>query len=145
MCVIPVMYDGNQFGDEYLAELDHIEVAEKVKEDYESDVEMEDFDVEHNKVEINDDDYYNKSEEQSSSSDSDVNICDTDSDFESGIRSTRVATYTTRSRRKSHLKNSDSSSNASLSSLGINDDSTSNMSNKKIIKNKELPDLFKSL
>ncbi|XP_077519248.1 histone-lysine N-methyltransferase eggless-like isoform X2 [Amblyomma americanum] len=30
--------DGNQYGDEYLAELDHIEVVEKQKEGYESDV-----------------------------------------------------------------------------------------------------------
>ena len=33
------MQDGKQFGDEYLAELDLIEIVEKQKADYESDVE----------------------------------------------------------------------------------------------------------
>ena len=37
-CVVYVQ-DGKAFGDEYLAELDLIEVVEKYKEDYESDVE----------------------------------------------------------------------------------------------------------
>ena len=32
--------DGQQYGDEYLAELDYIEVVERNKEGYESDVEM---------------------------------------------------------------------------------------------------------
>ena len=37
-CVVTAQ-DGKAFGDEYLAELDLIEVVEKHKEDYESDVE----------------------------------------------------------------------------------------------------------
>ncbi|XP_054712461.1 histone-lysine N-methyltransferase SETDB1-like [Uloborus diversus] len=40
--------DGNQFGDEYLAELDHIEVVERIKEGYESDV--VDMDVDYDPV-----------------------------------------------------------------------------------------------
>ena len=36
------MQDGKQFGDEYLAELDLIEVVERYKDDYESDVEEPD-------------------------------------------------------------------------------------------------------
>ena len=32
------MKDGQQYGDEYLAELDYIEVVERMKEGYESDV-----------------------------------------------------------------------------------------------------------
>ena len=37
--------DGQQYGDEYLAELDYIEVVERNKEGYESDVEMPDDDT----------------------------------------------------------------------------------------------------
>ena len=35
------LQDGQQFGDEYLAELDYIEVVERQKEGYESDVDMD--------------------------------------------------------------------------------------------------------
>ncbi|CAL1267317.1 unnamed protein product [Larinioides sclopetarius] len=125
--------DGNQFGDEYLAELDHIEVAEKIKEGYESDVsDIEDMEVEEIKLEENqDEDYKDKSE--SSSSDSEVNVCDTDSEYEESLRSTAV-NYTTRSRRKS-VKMSDCSSMSSMDSL------SNSASNKKNNINKELPDL----
>ncbi|GFQ77203.1 histone-lysine N-methyltransferase SETDB1-B [Trichonephila clavata] len=126
--------DGNQFGDEYLAELDHIEVAEKVKEDYESEVTLDDLDLD-KKMEKNDEDYNHKNE--SSSSDSEVNICDEDSDFESSIRSSGVTAYTTRSRRRSHLTNFDSSSNAS------SNDSNSNLDYKRKNKIKELPDIIR--
>ncbi len=34
------MQDGQQYGDEYLAELDYIEVVERLKEGYESDVDI---------------------------------------------------------------------------------------------------------
>jgi len=37
-----LLQDGKQFGDEYLAELDLIEVVEKQKDNYESDVEDSD-------------------------------------------------------------------------------------------------------
>ncbi|GFY58525.1 histone-lysine N-methyltransferase SETDB1-B [Trichonephila inaurata madagascariensis] len=126
--------DGNEYGDEYLAELDHIEVAEKLKEDYEAEAALDDLDLDH-KMEKNDDDYNHKND--SSSSDSEINICDTDSDFESSIRSTGVTAYTTRSRRRSHLTNFDSSSNASSS------DSYSNLDHKRKKKNKELPDIIR--
>ena len=33
-----LLQDGQQYGDEYLAELDYMEVVEKLKEGYESDV-----------------------------------------------------------------------------------------------------------
>ena len=39
-----VLQDGKQYGDEYLAELDFIEVVEGQKEGYESDVDMSDDD-----------------------------------------------------------------------------------------------------
>ena len=37
-CICNRFYLGIDFGDEYLAELDHIEVVEQAKEGYESDV-----------------------------------------------------------------------------------------------------------
>ncbi|PRD28217.1 UNVERIFIED_CONTAM: setdb1 [Trichonephila clavipes] len=86
-------------------------------------------------MEKNDEDYNHKND--SSSSDSEINLCDTDSDFESSIRSTGVTAYTTRSRRRSHLTNFDSSSNASSS------DSYSNLDHKRKNKNKELPDIIR--
>ena len=48
--------DGKQYGDEYLAELDFIEVVERQKEGYESDVEDPDNIVNDNAEEDDDDD-----------------------------------------------------------------------------------------
>jgi len=50
---------GKNYGDEYLAELDYIEVVEKIKEDYESDVSSSDYedDIETNQSESSDDHY----------------------------------------------------------------------------------------
>ncbi|GIY26904.1 histone-lysine N-methyltransferase eggless [Caerostris extrusa] len=120
--------DGNRFGDEYLAELDHIEVAEKLKEGYESDVTDIDVESEHGG-----DKDYSKMAEPSSSSDSDASHCETDSDFESSLRSTAVTTYTTRNKRRASAKNSDASSMSSVDSGN----------NKK--SNKQLPDISSPL
>ncbi|KAF8796328.1 Histone-lysine N-methyltransferase SETDB1 like protein [Argiope bruennichi] len=130
--------DGNLFGDEYLAELDHIEVAEKLKEGYESGVsDIEDMEVD--ELKSDDEDYKMRDEEQSSSSsDSDVNVCDTDSEYETSLRSTAINSYSTRSRRKS-LKLSDYSSLSSKNSQSNNKNSK-----KKNNKKKELPDLTAS-
>lgn len=50
---------GKNYGDEYLAELDYIEVVEKIKEDYESDVSSSDHEneIETNQTESSDDQY----------------------------------------------------------------------------------------
>ncbi|KAL5238409.1 hypothetical protein ACI65C_005819 [Semiaphis heraclei] len=50
---------GKNYGDEYLAELDYIEVVEKIKEDYESDVSSSDYEneIEPNPSESSDDQY----------------------------------------------------------------------------------------
>jgi [histone H3]-N6,N6-dimethyl-lysine9 N-methyltransferase len=46
-----VLQEGKQFGDEYLAELDYIEVLERCKEGYESDVsDIEDADFDGSKL-----------------------------------------------------------------------------------------------
>jgi histone-lysine N-methyltransferase SETDB1 len=51
------LQDGQQYGDEYLAELDYIEVVERQKEGYESDVaEDEDDEVKERDDEDDDDD-----------------------------------------------------------------------------------------
>ncbi|XP_015923380.2 histone-lysine N-methyltransferase SETDB1-B isoform X1 [Parasteatoda tepidariorum] len=125
--------DGNEFGDEYLAELDHIEVAEKNKEGYESDVlEMEeeyDEDKNDNKSDFSDDD----PNDPDASFSSDEN----DSDFEPNLRSTAITSLSTRRSKKSKL-DSDSSRQS------MNDESEGDVSNGKR-KNKWLPDLSKSL
>jgi histone-lysine N-methyltransferase SETDB1 len=43
-CSVTVVQGGKNYGDEYLAELDYIEVVEKLKEGYESDVVEDDSD-----------------------------------------------------------------------------------------------------
>ncbi|XP_070198817.1 histone-lysine N-methyltransferase SETDB1-like [Littorina saxatilis] len=69
-------FDGKQYGDEYLAELDFIEVVERQKEGYESDVEEI---VNDNAEEDDDEDYRNDNPQEDSGNSS-------DSDFEAGGR-----------------------------------------------------------
>ncbi|KFM77550.1 Histone-lysine N-methyltransferase SETDB1-A, partial [Stegodyphus mimosarum] len=91
--------DGFHFGDEYLAELDHIEVVERTKEGYESDVTDIEIEITPKPKPKEEESDYNQS---SASSDSDLNMyADSDSDFESSnLRSTASSTYATRSRYK---------------------------------------------
>lgn len=122
--------DGKECGDEYLAELDYIEVIEKNKEGYESDVPefSMDMDVDHPKetAAFSEDD-------NSNSSDSDVVFADSDLEFESSsLRSTATSTYATRSRRKNGKRNQ---SNL----LTSEDSSSSRESDKKDFKG--LPDI----
>lgn len=59
------LQDGRECGDEYLAELDHIEVVEKTKEGYESDVPELSMDVDaDDKSSKNDDDIDLSSDDQ---------------------------------------------------------------------------------
>ncbi|XP_064480730.1 histone-lysine N-methyltransferase SETDB1-like isoform X3 [Ornithodoros turicata] len=108
--------DGNQYGDEYLAELDHIEVVEKQKEGYESDVvepkgsDEESDDQDTGAVTDYDDASVDEDELQDSDSDS---VCDLDEAVaEAGVRkkSARIC------KKKQMLKDEDSSDSRSKSS-----------------------------
>ncbi|KAG8187363.1 hypothetical protein JTE90_016912 [Oedothorax gibbosus] len=85
--------EGRKLGDEYLAELDHIEVNERIKEGYESDVDMDETESKK--------DENNKSD---NSSDSGADSGDSDSEYESSLRTTANTTYSTRSGRKTTVK-----------------------------------------
>ncbi|XP_067135489.1 histone-lysine N-methyltransferase SETDB1-like isoform X3 [Centruroides vittatus] len=109
--------DGNQFGDEYLAELDHIEVVERFKEGYESDV----IDPEGNKTKQElKTDSDNDSIASDCSDDSerkDNHSSDSDFDIDSRVRIEPVS-HATRSKQKLiELETDSSSSTAEKSSV----------------------------
>ncbi|XP_023214886.1 histone-lysine N-methyltransferase SETDB1-like [Centruroides sculpturatus] len=88
--------DGHQYGDEYLAELDHIEVVERLKEGYESDV----VDPEENDKEDSDDSTED-SDESSYFDPSQKDKADSDSDFDVDFKEVvEYGCHSTRSRKK---------------------------------------------
>ncbi|GAB6033221.1 hypothetical protein CHUAL_012824 [Chamberlinius hualienensis] len=94
--------DGTQFGDEYLAELDYIEVVEKQKEDYESDV--VESDTEENeksqKTQSGSEDEAGKDDSEDYKTDNDKIEDTSDSDFETGVASVGPRTQQTRGMEK---------------------------------------------
>ncbi|XP_078334332.1 histone-lysine N-methyltransferase SETDB1-B-like isoform X2 [Crassostrea virginica] len=98
--------DGQQYGDEYLAELDYMEVVEGLKEGYESNVDQDEGLGDQSDAEEDDEEEEEESEEEHNNSDS-------DSDYDGRIRSSenqenphhtrkhRVAKKGTRSRKQS--------------------------------------------
>ncbi|KAL8568155.1 hypothetical protein ACOMHN_027678 [Nucella lapillus] len=102
--------DGKQYGDEYLAELDFIEVVERQKEGYESDVEEPEDIVNDNAEEEDDEDYHSDKSDNDVANSSDR--CDEQtmmggggggvgvSDFESTSRGLEDKVHVTRRRSK---------------------------------------------
>ncbi|XP_076450778.1 histone-lysine N-methyltransferase SETDB1-like [Babylonia areolata] len=91
--------DGKQYGDEYLAELDFIEVVERQKEGYESDVEDPDNIINDN-AEEDDEDYHSDNAENDMATSS-------DSDFESGDHGVESKVHVTRRRVKPDSQDSE--------------------------------------
>lgn len=120
--------DGNQFGDEYLAELDHIDVVEKLKEGYESDV------VEENGGEESDTkDSTLGSDEDSNMTNSSAGLQgnDSDSDFDPSVRTTASTNrYDTRSKNKTKKKKKLSKNwLESVACIALSDDESSQSNN----------------
>lgn len=76
--------DGQQYGDEYLAELDYMEVVEGLKEGYESNVDQDEGLGDNSEYEEDED------EEEEEESEEERNYSDSDSDFEGKIRSSET-------------------------------------------------------
>ena len=72
------MQDGKAFGDEYLAELDLIEVVERQKDNYESDVEEPEDEQSHARCSSPSDDYVPDERDSDRSLTSLLDLCDSD-------------------------------------------------------------------
>lgn len=78
--------DGQQYGDEYLAELDYMEVVEGLKEGYESNVDQDEGLGDNSEDEEDDE----EEEEEEEESEEERNYSDSDSDFDGKIRSSET-------------------------------------------------------
>lgn len=112
--------DGNQYGDEYLAELDHIEVVEKQKEGYESDV-----------VPVSED----ESEQSAEEEDARENLSDSDYDSGSADNTRERSSRAQKQRVPQNEDSSDSTSNDEMQK--VNGDGSKGEGNSKKKASKE--------
>lgn len=108
--------DGNQFGDEYLAELDHIEVVERFKEGYESDVIEPEGNKNRDELKTDSDNDSIASDCSDESEKKDNHSSDSDFDIDSRVRIEPVS-HATRSKQKLIELETDSSSSIAEKSI----------------------------
>ncbi|XP_013774016.2 histone-lysine N-methyltransferase SETDB1-like isoform X1 [Limulus polyphemus] len=133
--------EGHEFGDEYLAELDHVDVMERIKEGYESDVVDPDDDSEKNDSGNDSDDESTSTEESSTKR----TVYSTDSDYDAEIKEDFLPrNWETRSRRKLERQESVKSESSNSSQKEVSREEQHQKSDKQtvewLIKNIPSPD-----